>query len=542
MRDPAASHRGDPDDPRDRWRDESSAHHQAGEPSTGGPRLGDTQSRERDRGANPDVEHGVESPDPDGHAATDGSAADDHGAPVGSSDVPTPPNAAASTTGDTNAATTAAVPTRRRPERAPTSPRDENDATPSRPDPNASARPSDVEAAKDGAATDGAAKDGAAGSGGLDAGVSDSVGSGAKASRSARTRRATADSSAIDSLLVDDGAMLASDLKTKVAEAWHDFARALARAIADLPSGAHLDVTLDPAATGSGATIYEVSVQHNPDGHLGALAVGNATLPEGSRLSRDAIAEMIVIGWSPPGVVAGSEKDFGLAVPGSDAARVAVIVTKTLRDVYGSPHPAFLRYAAHDSDENPITIEPLAAARVSTGDAKLDSLRLSPEGFALLQDPSMSLLERVRIVVAGLQRTDPESLQVDKDGDIGIRSGSAMVFVRVRDNPPLVDVFSPILTDVEPSEKLYAKLSDLTTKMPIGRLYQANKTVWASVPVFGRDFQATHLMLAVQVMTGLADELDDRLHGEFGGRRFFGEGDTPVATPDSSEANTGMYL
>ena len=542
MRDPAASHRGDPD-PRDRWRDESSADYQAGEPSTGAPRLGDAQDRERNGAAKPDAERGAGSPGADRHAATDGSdghaatdhsAADERGAPIGSSDVPTPPNAAASTTGDATtadetAAATASVPTRRRPERAPTSPRDDNDATPRRPERNTTARASGGEAAEDGAAEDGAA---------------DSGGSGGKApvSRSARTRRATVDSSAIDSLLVDDSAMLASDLKTKVAEAWHDFARALARAIAELPSGAHLDVTLDPAATGSGATIYEVSVQHNPDGHLGALAVGNATLPEGSRLSRDAIAEMIVIGWSPPGVVAGSEKDFGLAVPGSDAARVAVIVTKTLRDVYGSPHPAFLRYAAHDSDENPITIEPLAAARVSTGDAKLDSLRLSPEGFALLQDPSMSLLERVRIVVAGLQRTDPESLQVDKDGDIGIRSGSAMVFVRVRDNPPLVDVFSPILTDVEPSEKLYAKLSDLTTKMPIGRLYQANKTVWASVPVFGRDFQATHLMLAVQVMTGLADELDDRLHGEFGGRRFFGEGDTPVATPDSSEANTGMYL
>ena len=63
--------------------------------------------------------------------------------------------------------------------------------------------------------------------------------------------------------------------------------------------------------------------------------------------------------------------------------------------------------------------------------------------------------------------------------------------------------------------------------MPIGRLYCNDETVWASVPVFGRDFQATHLMLAVQVMTGLADELDDRLHGEFGGKRFFVEGDRP---------------
>ena len=50
----------------------------------------------------------------------------------------------------------------------------------------------------------------------------------------------------------------------------------------------------------------------------------------------------------------------------------------------------------------------------------------------------------------------------------------------------------------------------------------------------------SHLMLAVQVMTGLADELDDRLHGEFGGKRFFGDGDKPAV--DSGSERTGMYL
>jgi hypothetical protein len=50
-------------------------------------------------------------------------------------------------------------------------------------------------------------------------------------------------------------------------------------------------------------------------------------------------------------------------------------------------------------------------------------------------------------------------------------------------------------------------------------------------------------MLAVQVMTGLADELDDRLHGEFGGKRFFGEGDKPAGEgQDGDDHRTGMYL
>src|SRR5690606_24785860 len=128
----------------------------------------------------------------------------------------------------------------------------------------------------------------------------------------------------------------------------------------------------------------------------------------------------------------------------------------------------------------------------------------------------------------------------DPDGDIGIRAGSAMVFVKVRKNPPLVDVFSPLLTDVVPSEQLYGRLSELTNRMPIGRLYCVNDTVWASVPVIGRDFQPSHLMLAVQVMVGLADELDDRLHGEFGGRRFFGEDAMPPRHGPGARA--GMYL
>lgn len=349
-------------------------------------------------------------------------------------------------------------------------------------------------------------------------------------------------------VLLDDLATM-SDLKVKVDDAWREFAAGLAKVIAGLDLGVHLEITLDPTASGTGHAIYEVSVQRRSDGDLGALAVGNAGLPEGHRLDRSAIASMVVLGWSPPGVIEGSGRDFGMLGSIDLAAKFAVIITKTIRDIYGAPHPAFLTYTAHDENDEQVVVEPVGTARHSDGrDPKLEALKLGEEGFAILEDPNMPLEERVRIVVAGVQRVDPETLAVDSDGDIGIRAGSAMVFVRVKEVPPLVDVFSPILTDVKPSEKLYTKLSELTTKMPVGRLYHANNTVWASVPVFGRDFQATHLMLALQVMTGLADELDDRLHGEFGGKRFFtdGESATPagekVEEKKAQDVNTGMYL
>ncbi|WP_433299403.1 T3SS (YopN, CesT) and YbjN peptide-binding chaperone 1 [Actinoplanes sp. CA-030573] len=351
----------------------------------------------------------------------------------------------------------------------------------------------------------------------------------------------------------DNGILLdeptTADLRAKVTEAWREFAGALASLLTELAPGSHVDLTLDPTASGTGLAVYSVSIRVLPEGVIEALAVGNAGLPEGYRMDRAAVADLVALGWSPPGVLAGSGDSFGLSSSRDRVNQLATVVSRTLRDVYGAPHPAFLVYLVHDEEDEPIETAPLATARHEPsleGGLDLDDLDADGEltaALATAAEDAVPLEERVRTVVATMSKTPVDQLQVDTDGDIGIRAGSAMVFVRVRDNPPLVDVFSPILTEVEPTEELYVKLSELTNRMPIGRLYCAQDTVWASIPVFGRNFQATHLMLAVQVMTGLADELDDRLHGEFGGKRFFGEGDKPTpAKQPGDDHRTGMYL
>lgn len=334
-------------------------------------------------------------------------------------------------------------------------------------------------------------------------------------------------------LLAEPGS---GDLVAKVGGAWRDFAAALADALPAMPPGARLTLTMDPTATGTGEATYDVVVRllggdatGGPD-EVHADAVGNAGLPEEFRLARSAIGDLVALGWSPPGVVEGSGDRFGLRLPIDDAPEAATIITRTLRDVYGTPHPAFLTYTVHGDTAVPA----LAAARpVAAGTV----LEVRPSR-AELDVAAIPLAERVRTVVGELLKTEPDALQIDDEGEISIRAGSAMVFVRIHSDPSLIDVYSPVLTEVEPDERLYERLSQLTRRMPIGRLYCTDDTVWASVPVFGRDFQATHLMLAVQVMTRLADELDDRLQGDFGGKRFFGENDK---TGPRNE-RTGMYL
>ncbi|WP_347404640.1 hypothetical protein [Solwaraspora sp. WMMD1047] len=177
-----------------------------------------------------------------------------------------------------------------------------------------------------------------------------------------------------------------------------------------------------------------------------------------------------------------------------------------------------------------------------------------PEGRAYRPpDLGEKLAGRVRLVVAELLGVTPDQLRLDSDGDIGIRAGSAMIFVRAMEDPPLVDVFSPLLSGVQPTETLYQRLSDLTNGMALGRIYCTGDTVWASIPVFGQDFQATHLLLAIKAMMEIADDLDDELRAEFGGSRFFGSeaaGMIPVPDPtgylrnlaESGESDAGRVL
>jgi hypothetical protein len=374
-----------------------------------------------------------------------------------------------------------------------------------------------------------------------------------------RTESARVGGGLPEAALLDD---LTADLRTKVGEAWQEFGRALAAALPALPTAASVELTLDPTASGTDDAVYSVNITAGEQTFTG-FAVGNSGLPPAYRLSRAAVGDLVALGWSPPGVVDGSGESFGLQVRPADAPTLAVIVTRTMRDVYGAPHPAFLTYAVTGADATPVQLPALGTARAvlggplpppavaASGDgsepprvsgADGDDPPVINDGDRRLADPAvlLPLAERVQLVVAKLLKTKPEQLQMDADGDIGIRAGSAMVFVRVRDNPPLIDVFSPVLTEVEPTERLYRKLSELTNRMPIGRLYCSNDTVWASVPVMGRDFQASHLMLAVQVMTGLADELDDRLQGEFGGKRFYG--DAEKSSEKRADEQTGMYL
>lgn len=329
----------------------------------------------------------------------------------------------------------------------------------------------------------------------------------------------------------------APDLTAKVSTAWRDFTTVLGEALAGLQPGADLVLILDPTTSGTGNAVYDVALAVTPEGTFRADTTSNATLPESAQLGRSAVGQLVALGWQPPGVLENTPERFG--GKSQDGAELAILVVRTMRDVFGAPHPAFLTYdfqAADGKDSGLV----LAPARPVIEAAEQQESVVEQE-VAVPQSGPLS--EVVTTVVSALLHTSPQHLSIDDSGEISVRAGSAMVFIKPTESPAIVDVYSPLLTDIDANERIYREVSELTRRLPIGRLYYADQTIWASVPVYGRDFQPRHLMLAVESMTRLADELDDRLQAKFGGRRFFDQKGTSDATSEVDDTPPmGLYL
>jgi hypothetical protein len=262
-------------------------------------------------------------------------------------------------------------------------------------------------------------------------------------------------------------------------------------------------------------------------GGLRAEAVSNNYLPEGSRLPDTKVAALKRLGWLPPtGLPPESTpekqpngspnffRDFTPPVPFEDVARLAV---ETLAKVHGVVHPTALEYQSFHEGHGALLLPTLG----------LTPLRQEPAGKSSRKSPAgeghdfASLRALVlRTVRAGMK---DDAVDYDGDGDLRVRFGSAVAFVRPMKDPLSVRVFSPVLAAVEADLELLARLNDLNADTSFARLLHQGNTVYASVDVPAAPLVPEHLDRAIAGLGGYADELDDHLQMDFGGRTAFGE-------------------
>lgn len=298
-------------------------------------------------------------------------------------------------------------------------------------------------------------------------------------------------------------------------EAWASLAQKLSNALATLEDNEFMCLSVngsDRYVRFSLEWIFGMRVE----------TTSNIFLDKQEQLDDKQVANLIAAGWNPPTwsptdpvdllmndvVIPDDEtdpcpnyfKDFNSPVS-FDA--VAALAVHTFTEVLGVDQPALLEYFAYDQDDEPIEFPDFGL--------KFDEREMEDD------DLSQQLLEAIRGAIGD------SSLECDDDGDIGVRFGSALVFVRMNHNNMFVSIFSQILTDVQESPTVLSRLNEINSNEIMMRVFYSDNTIYGVADIPAVPFVDTHVAEAFGYFCDAADRMGNMLKAEFGGQTEFEE-------------------
>ena len=301
---------------------------------------------------------------------------------------------------------------------------------------------------------------------------------------------------------------------TCIGSAWVLFAQGLAQVLEGLQEDQYLIIS---------AKHNSQYIQFAGQGLHGLRmeTTSNHFLEKPEQLSEDQMALLRENGWNNPtrSPEASPEDDpegspnFFIDHPLPVAYKsVADLVIKTFDQILRVTHPAWLEYEAFDADQNSLVFPSLSVKR-----------RVRPAD----QDPD----QMRQLLLATVQEfTGMPSLAVDQDGDIALQVGTAIVFIRYQADPPLVRLHSPLVSRLEASPALLARLNELNKHGGYLHFFIDQDRVIAVADVHSAPFIADHVVRALKAFCDIVDDVDDLIAYEFGGETTFKERMVSVLT------------
>jgi hypothetical protein len=257
---------------------------------------------------------------------------------------------------------------------------------------------------------------------------------------------------------------------------------------------------------------YYVQFAQGGRGGFRAEAESNNFLAGRWALSPAQEEQLAGLGWQCP-MPGDSDVNFMRQWPTpAPYAEIARLAVRSLREAYGIERPSDLVYRRF-AKRGPDFAEPELGIRPERPTA--------PSGRGRHAAPKLAeLVPLVEQAVKGFLGTD--EIVRDKDGDIPIRQGSALLFVRTIDGtPPVVRIFSPVLRGVESSRPLLEALNEINGKLMFGRVLWTSGEVIVSAEVPAVGIGTEQIAFVCLQIGALADRLDDELGGRFGGEKMF---------------------
>jgi len=311
------------------------------------------------------------------------------------------------------------------------------------------------------------------------------------------------------------------DLDRSTAQAWAEFQSRLSEVITLIDDTA--DLTIGTESGGNGPTPF-VKLSSPQPGMIRCEAASNAVLGDDFQLSAELLSAMERLGWQPPTVgeeqASATQSDeptanLWIELPQVESDRISELAVAALRDVYGVQHPVFLA-----PDQLAEALQPMQAP------VELDSSNELVVGRTGLQSTMPRNQQHLNDLV------DAELAEIyghlpirDADGDVAIRVGSTMLFLRTSADGQEIVLFAPVVHDIAGRSRAAEVLNDLNVEARWVKFQLIRDRVFVTLSVLSRPFVPAHLRQAVRILSDVADGVDNELAAKLNGRTTFSDHD-----------------
>jgi hypothetical protein len=157
-------------------------------------------------------------------------------------------------------------------------------------------------------------------------------------------------------------------------------------------------------------------------------------------------------------------------------------------------------------------------------------------------------MTRLEVLQPFIEKTVAQYLGIDEvhvweDGTIPIRSGSTVVNVRLREGEdgshPVLQVYSPLLSEVEASPELLSALNEVNANLSFVRAFWSDRQVVMAMELLAESLDRDQVAHAVSLVSLAGNHWDSELNKTFGGRTYFAEESPTPAGPGDASAPTG---
>jgi hypothetical protein len=297
------------------------------------------------------------------------------------------------------------------------------------------------------------------------------------------------------------------DIDRSTAQAWAEFQARLSEIISMIDDSGDLIIGTE-SATDDAAPFVTVSSPARD--LLRTEAASNAVLGEDFQLNARELAGMERLGWRPPTTEPPRPTANFWAEDSSESSdRLSELAVGALRDVYGVQHPVFLA-----PDQLAEVLQPAPPPINGTPQLpQVDVVATVPGSQEHLND----------LVDEELSEMFGHRPIRDSEGDIAIRVGSTMLFLRTAPDGREIVVFAAVVHDVEGRSRATEVLNDLNVDARWVKFQLIRDRVFVTLSVPARPFVPAHLRQAVRIMSDVADGIDDELATKLHGRTTFNE-------------------